>query len=73
MSNELTHKEVSSRGGSTTSKKYGKEHFKDLQKKSHQAVLKKYGSDFYKNMSKKGVEAKRKKQQAQLEHQEISI
>ncbi len=61
---EMDHKKISSKGGRTTKKRYGKQHFSDIGKKGGESKLKMYGIDYFKQLSQKGVEARRKKAEA---------
>jgi len=60
----MDHREISSKGGRTTKKRYGKEHFSKIGKKGAKSRLKKYGTAYFKELSKLGVEARKKKAEA---------
>ncbi len=57
----MDHRKISSRGGTSTAKRYGKDHYSELGKKGAEARLAKYGTEYYKELSRKGVEARRRK------------
>lgn len=67
MGNDMTLKEFSSRGGLTTKKRHGKEHYQKLAKNMNESIKRKYGDDYYKRLSAAGVAARKKKKQAQAE------
>lgn len=68
---DITHKEVSKKGGEATLKKHGKEHYSTMGKLGAEGKRKLYGNEFYKKLSKAGVEA-RKKKKAQAVTDEIT-
>lgn len=57
----MDHREISSKGGNATKKKYGKEFFSKIGKRGAKVKLKKYGTDYFMQLSQLGVMARRKK------------
>ena len=48
----MTHKEFASKGGKSTLKKYGRDHFRDLGRMSGEILKLKYGQDYFKKIRK---------------------
>lgn len=60
---QLSHKQISRKGGLATKAKLGVDHYKKMGKKGSETVLQKYGKDYYHKLSQAGMKARIKKYQ----------
>ena len=60
----MDHKYVSSKGGRSTKRKYGKGHYSAMGKRSAEVRMEKYGTEGFLQLSRLGVEARKRKAEA---------
>jgi hypothetical protein len=71
MNNQLTHKEMSSRGGKSKLARYGREQFIEMQKKGVEAAKAKYGKAYLQHMYLKQLETRFKESRMTVDKYEI--